>query len=48
LADVGSVALPRLYVLDPAGKIVWFDIEYSESTRRELEQTLSVLTAAGE
>jgi peroxiredoxin len=48
LAQVGSVALPRLYVLDPAGKIVWFDIEYSESTRRELAQTLGVLTAAGE
>jgi thioredoxin-dependent peroxiredoxin len=45
LAEVGSVALPRIYVLDPAGKIVWFDIEYSESTRRELERTLSVLTA---
>jgi peroxiredoxin len=44
LAQVGSVALPRLYVLDPAGKIVWFDIEYSESTRRELAQTLTVLT----
>ncbi len=44
LAQVGSVALPRLYVLDPAGQIVWFDIEYSESTRRELAQTLGVLT----
>ena len=43
LAEVGSVALPRLYVLDPAGKIVWFDIEYSESTRRELVRTLDVL-----
>ncbi len=48
LAQVGSVALPRLYVLDPAGQIVWFDIEYSESTRRELVQTLGVLTATGE
>ncbi len=44
-AAVGTVALPRLYVLDPAGKIVWFDIEYSEGTRRELWQTLRVLTA---
>ncbi len=48
LAQVGSVALPRLYVLDPAGKIVWFDIEYSESTRRELAQTLGVLTSDSE
>ena len=47
LAQVGSVALPRLYILDPAGNIVWFDIEYSESTRREVAQTLDVLTAAG-
>lgn len=44
LAEVGSVALPRLYVLDPAGTIVWFDIEYSASTRRELVLTLELLT----
>lgn len=43
-ATVGTHALPRLYVLDPTGKIVWFDIEYSEGTRRELWQTLRVLT----
>ncbi len=42
--QVGMVMLPRVYVLDPAGKIVWFDIEYSESTRRELKETLEVLT----
>jgi len=46
LAAVGTAVLPRLYVLDPAGKIVWFDIEYSEGTRRELWQTLRVLTKA--
>jgi len=45
LSQVGTFALPRIYVLDPAGTIVWFDIEYSEATRRELQQTLSVLTA---
>lgn len=43
LAEVGSVAMPRIYVLDPSGKIVWFDIEYSESTRRELLQTVATL-----
>ena len=43
-ATVGTAALPRLYVLNPAGEIVWFDIEYSEGTRRELWQTLGVLT----
>lgn len=43
LAEVGSVALPRLYVLDPNGQIMWFDIEYSESTRRELLKTVAML-----
>lgn len=45
LAKVGTVALPRIYVLDASGKIVWFDIEYSEATRRELRQSLAVLTS---
>ncbi|TWT88266.1 hypothetical protein Mal64_17450 [Pseudobythopirellula maris] len=36
---------PRVYVLDRTGKIVWFDIEYSPATRRELRQTLETLTA---
>ena len=44
-ASTGSYALPRVYVLNAEGKVVWFDIEYSESTRRELAQTLAVLTA---
>jgi len=43
-AQVGELALPRVYVLDAAGKIAWFDIEYSEATRRELRQTLAELT----
>lgn len=48
-AKVGSGRLPRVYVLGPAqdgqpGEIVWFDIEYSRSTRRELHQTLQALT----
>ncbi|MCA9231376.1 MAG: TlpA family protein disulfide reductase [Planctomycetales bacterium] len=43
LAKVGSFALPRIYVLDSEGTIVWFDIEYSEGTRRELRQTLDAL-----
>jgi peroxiredoxin len=44
LAQVGPNSLPRIYVLDAGGKIVWFDIEYSEATRRELRQTLAALT----
>jgi len=43
-ATIGSYALPRIYVLGAAGKVVWFDIEYSESTRRELKRTLKVLS----
>ena len=45
LNQVGMTKMPRVYVLDGSGKIVWFDIEYSESTHRELKQTLAVLTA---
>jgi peroxiredoxin len=36
-------SLPWIIVLDAEGKIAWFDIEYSESSRRELRQTVSVL-----
>ena len=43
-AKVGTAGLPRIYVLDPTGKIVWFDIEYSEGTRRDLWRTLAVMT----
>jgi peroxiredoxin len=43
-AQVGSERLPRTYVLDPQGKIVWFDIEYSLTTRRELHDVLRLLT----
>ena len=42
-AQIGSEKLPRVYVLDGAGKIVWFDLEYSHSTRRELKQAVQVL-----
>ena len=43
-AQIGSATLPRIYVLDHLGKIVWFDIEYSQSTHRELLQTIKALT----
>lgn len=43
LAKLGSGRMPRVYVLDAGGKIRWFDIEYSRSTRRELRQTLTTL-----
>jgi hypothetical protein len=44
LAAVGQDALPRVYVLDGEGRIAWFDLEYSEATRRELAQTLAALS----
>ncbi len=43
-AQVGSEKLPRTFLLDPQGKILWFDIEYSLSTRRELHQALRAVT----
>jgi peroxiredoxin len=43
-AQVGSERLPRTYLIDPQGKILWFDIEYSLATRRELQQALRALT----
>ena len=44
-AQVGSEKLPRTYLLDPQGKVLWFDIEYSHATRRELHQALRAVTA---
>jgi peroxiredoxin len=41
--QVGMTKMPRVYVLNGAGEIVWFDIEYSQATERELQQTLDVL-----
>jgi peroxiredoxin len=43
-ARVGSVRLPRVYLIDPTGNILWFDIEYSQTTRRELHQALRAVT----
>lgn len=43
LSKVGVGSLPRVYVLDSSGRIAWFDIEYSEATRRELAATLAAL-----
>lgn len=45
-AEVGSEKLPRTYLLDPQGKVLWFDIEYSLGTRRELHEALR--TVAGD
>ena len=42
-SKVATEKLPRVYVLDPSGKIAWFDVEFSEVTRETLEQTLRVV-----
>ena len=34
--SVATEELPRVYLLDGAGKILWFDIDYTRATRREL------------
>ena len=43
-AEVGKEKMPRTFVLDADGKIVWFDISYTLATRRELHDSLRVLT----
>ncbi len=45
-ATIGRESLPRVYLLDAKGQIVWFDIEYSQSTRRELARSLKQLLPA--
>jgi peroxiredoxin len=43
LAKVATRQLPRTYLLDAAGKIVWFDIEYSRSTWRDMRHAIQFL-----
>jgi peroxiredoxin len=45
-AQVGKERLPRVYLVDSDGKILWFDIDYSLATRRELNQALRAVTAS--
>jgi peroxiredoxin len=55
LADVNGQALeqlstdknypgPWIYLVDSDGKVLWFDAEYSRTTRRDLQVALQVLT----
>lgn len=39
-AKVATDRIPRVYLLDPAGKVLWYDIEYSTSSRRDLERAI--------
>ena len=40
---LGEGRMPRVYVLDGQGRVVWFDLEYTLSTHRELHQALDTL-----
>jgi hypothetical protein len=42
-AKVATEQLPRLYLADSQGKVLWFDIEYSTTTRRQLTEAVHVL-----
>jgi peroxiredoxin len=41
-AQVAKERLPRPYLLDAEGKILWFDLEYSQATRDNLMQAIQV------
>lgn len=40
---VATKHLPRTYVLDAEGKVLWLDLGYSESTLRDLLQTIEAV-----
>ncbi|MBX7167035.1 MAG: redoxin domain-containing protein [Pirellulales bacterium] len=39
-AQVATARLPRVYLLDASGKVLWFDLEYSQETERSLMQAV--------
>ena len=39
-AQVATEKLPRTYLLSPSGQVLWFDIEYSRDTLRELHNAI--------
>jgi peroxiredoxin len=46
LAKVAKAELPRPYLLDAEGKILWFDLEFSPTTREKLMQAIQVAMAS--
>lgn len=42
-ALVAKSQLPRVYLVDGTGHVVWFDIEFSRTTRRDLMRALTAL-----
>jgi peroxiredoxin len=47
-AKVAKERLPRTYLLDREGKILWLDLEYSSATRRNLLQAIKVVVSQGQ
>jgi len=39
-AKAATEKIPRVYLLDASGKVLWLDIEYSTSTRRDLARAI--------
>jgi peroxiredoxin len=37
---VATEKVPRTYLLDPSGTILWFDLEYSATTRRDMVEAI--------
>ncbi len=42
-AKLATEKLPRIYLLDAQGKVLWLDIEYSQATRENLAQALQAV-----
>ncbi len=40
MKNIAEDILPRTYLLDEKGRVLWFDIEYSRSTSRELRNAI--------
>jgi hypothetical protein len=40
---IAKSILPRVYLLDASGKIIWFDTEFSQASRRNLMQAIQVV-----
>ena len=40
IAKVATSKLPRTYLIDGEGQILWFDLEYSRTTRRQLKNAI--------
>ncbi len=44
ITDNPQGLMPRIFIVDATGKVLWFDIEYSRTTRRDLDRALRYLT----